>query len=281
MAISSTQTFLSRVFILFLFFQSQTFTVQPRSLKPHGRLAFARSYLKAYGYLSDDHHQHDDGNDVMESGIKKFQEFYSLNVSGKLDHETLEAMDQPRCGVPDEMLSKKSFLNNSKFSFFSGKPTWPSSKRNLSYAFKSGVDVVPLDVLRSVFLIVFAQWSGATKFTFNEVVIEKTDLTIGLYRGAHGDGKPFDGPGHILAHAFAPTDGRLHYDADEKWSDQNPTPAGQFDLVWIGLHEVGHLLGLQHSKDPNAVMYAFMQPGKSKRALGSDDIAGIKALYPN
>lgn len=37
--------------------------------------------------------------------------------------------------------------------------------------------------------------------------------------GDHGDRIPLDEPRRILAHAFPPTNGRFHYDADnERWS---------------------------------------------------------------
>jgi hypothetical protein len=46
-------------------------------------------------------------------------------------------------------------------------------------------------------------------------------------------------------------------------------------------HETGHSLGLDQSPDPNATMYASAPFGEtSKRALGSDDIQGICAIYP-
>lgn len=36
--------------------------------------------------------------------------------------------------------------------------------------------------------------------------------------GDHGDRIPLDEARRILAHAFPPTNGRFHYDADERWS---------------------------------------------------------------
>ena len=46
-------------------------------------------------------------------------------------------------------------------------------------------------------------------------------------------------------------------------------------------HEAGHSLGLDHTDDPRATMYASAPSGQtSKRILGSDDIAGICAIYP-
>ncbi|XP_070661286.1 metalloendoproteinase 1-like [Malus domestica] len=125
----------------------------------------------------------------------------------------------------------------------------------------------------------FDLWAKVTKFTFHEVgPSSPADILISFQRRDHGDGIPFDGPGKVLAHPFAPTDGRLHLDADENWSFRPPSK-NQYDLVWVATHELGHVLGLMHSTFSDAIMYAYVGAGRTRRALHSDDIAGIKALY--
>ncbi|KAE8076064.1 hypothetical protein FH972_014737 [Carpinus fangiana] len=84
-----------------------------------------------------------------------------------------------------------------------------------------------------------------------------TDINIGFHRREHGDGNPFDGAGGTVAHAFAPQDGRFHYDGDESWS------AGAMP---------------DHSEDEGAIMFALLPVGATK-GLHADDIQGIKALY--
>jgi len=45
----------------------------------------------------------------------------------------------------------------------------------------------------------------------------------------------------------------------------------------VAAHEIGHTLGLDHSSDPDALMYpSYSAP---HRSLGRDDIAGVQSLY--
>ena len=54
-----------------------------------------------------------------------------------------------------------------------------------------------------------------------------------------------------------------------------------YDLQSVLNHEVGHWLGLAHTLEASAVMYARHKRGsKSKRTLHADDEAGICAVYP-
>lgn len=64
-------------------------------------------------------------------------------------------------------------------------------------------------------------------------------------------------------------------------SDPNQTGCVWFDVQNTMTHEAGHSLGLAHTPDPNAAMYATAPQGQiSKRVLGSDDIQAICDIYP-
>jgi hypothetical protein len=54
-----------------------------------------------------------------------------------------------------------------------------------------------------------------------------------------------------------------------------------YDLQSVITHELGHVLGLDHSPDFDATMNAGYDPGSTEqRTLEADDIAGICAVYP-
>ena len=69
-------------------------------------------------------------------------------------------------------------------------------------------------------------WSDAADLRFKEGTEVNKDIEILFARGEHGDGpqSSFDGPGHVLAHAYFPSKaeigGDAHFDEDEDWTDK-------------------------------------------------------------
>lgn len=85
---------------------------------------------------------------------------------------------------------------------------------------------------------------------------------------------------------FNPDTGEI-YDADmevntfgQKVTVSDPVPKDGYDLASIFTHEAGHFLGLAHSGDARATMFANYQPGNTAmRELTADDIQGICTIY--
>ena len=56
---------------------------------------------------------------------------------------------------------------------------------------------------------------------------------------------------------------------------------GSYNMQQALTHEVGHLLGLDHSGVLSAVMYPYVSRGNDEVMIDSDDRVGITAMYPD
>ncbi|KAK7381356.1 hypothetical protein VNO78_33992 [Psophocarpus tetragonolobus] len=240
-----------------------------------------RNYLGQLGYLGDSNSTNDNFDESVESALKHYQLFHSIGATGVVDEETIKAMSLPRCGLPDITNPNPNPNPNpnglsegpQNYSFFPGSPKW--RKFALTYAQQSSASVpsVSINAFKQAADNALRTWAADSKFTFRESRVP-ADIVYGFHRRDHGDGYPFDGPGQVLAHAFAPQNGRCHFDGEEQWTTNGQ---GGIDLETVCLHEYGHNLGLGHSRDTKAIMYPSYTG--VKRSLGQDDINGIQALY--
>lgn len=204
---------------------------------------------------------------ALEEKIREMQQFFGLKETGRLDPETLKMMKKARCGVPD--------VEN--YSFFPNRPKW--RKNTITYEiakYMSGMSRADQD--RS-FLSAVKMWSDATPLKFTKVDRGPADIVLTFARRSHGDFYPFDGPGGVLAHAFQPGQGiggDVHFDEDETWTNGRRG----YNLLAVAAHELGHSLGLSHSRDPSAIMFPnYRSRSSTQYSLSRDDVLGIQSLY--
>jgi hypothetical protein len=76
-------------------------------------------------------------------------------------------------------------------------------------------------------------------------------------------------------------DADIMFNPGETFATSGAT-AGQFDLQSVVTHEIGHMMGLDHSTIAHAVMYPYGDTSSIglRRALWADDMIGAGTLYP-
>ncbi|XP_073677436.1 collagenase 3-like [Garra rufa] len=232
--------------------------------------ALAKDYLRNFYSLKrlESSSAFRPSNDTTSERLIEMQKFFGLNVTGRLNTETLNVMKKPRCGYPDV----------AAYSTFAERPKWGTNKvtyRIVNYTPDMTRAQVDNSIARALQV-----WAAVTPLKFTRIKRGIADIMISFAIKDHGDGLMFDGPNGILAHAYAPGSGiggDAHFDDDESFSFNSNK--GHV-LFLVAAHEFGHSLGLFHSNVPGALMYptyVFTDPNRSP--LTSDDIDGIRSLY--
>ncbi|XP_047309554.1 metalloendoproteinase 5-MMP-like [Impatiens glandulifera] len=257
------------------------------------KLDQVKNYLSKYGYFGPSKDgcfqtssfTSNDSNildHAMEKAIKKFQQFFHLNVSGILDEETLSLMVKPRCGFPDlvnEGLIKHGVKlvrdpYKSGLYYMDEIRRWSKLRLSWSVAPRTRSDAI------NPITNAFNSWQKVTKFNFIKISHRKyPDIQISFTSHHSEDYNRFRQNSETVAYAHLPPGGKLHFRADARWT--NGAKAEKMDIETIALHELGHVLGLRHSSDPSAVMWPYAKRGVTKRILQHDDIYAINALYNN
>lgn len=181
------------------------------------------------------------------------------------NRNTLEVMEEARCGVPD---TRGNDARWEKTSF---------TYRIVNYTPDLTEQEVDDTIARALKV-----WSDVFPFTFNKLIKGDADFMISFKKREHGDKYPFDGPRKILGLAFPPgtstLSGDVHFDEDQTWT---LTKDGH-NLFIVAAHEFGHSLGLRHSTNSSALMYnKYRYFDTDGYSLPEQDAKRIQELYEN
>ena len=240
-----------------------------------------KGFLVRFGYLRADVPRSALRSPLLDeatsTAMVKYQAMHGLPLSGVFDEATREMMSRSRCSLPD--------LDPATGVAFVTACAW--NRDTLTYAFGAGTNDVAGDDERQAVRRAFATWSASVQISFREVGTgDSPDILIAWTQANCGDTNM---AGVTLAHADYPPGCGFYGNALPRpvhFDDQEHTwcigaVADQYDIETVALHEIGHLLGLQHERTiPGAVMYPTTSPNSTKRVLHPDDAEGILSLYP-
>jgi len=134
----------------------------------------------------------------------------------------------------------------------------------------------------------FDKWSRYILADFKKINIKNYTpnediITIGFYSGKHNC-LSFDGKHGVLAHAsyspFSMKSLSVHFDADENWNITGDLNSIFFKDPFfhnIAVHEIGHILGLNHNTDRRSIM--FKKYSRFISDLSNNDILNLQKIH--
>lgn len=212
----------------------------------------------------------------IRSALDNFQAIFGLVQTQDVTVHTVRAMEAVRCGCPD--IIRPHHQCQRRLLDPSAKDLARWQKAGIAFTVVAAPAGVKLEGLRESAILGFSLWTKHVKLNANYVDDPaKADVIIGTGKGRQSN---FDGAGGTVAWATLP-DGKdkqreIKLDDDELWVF-DPRQRGVC-VHHVLRHEIGHVLGLPHSRRNDALMSPMYNPIISvPQAL--DDIPRIRSRY--
>ncbi|XP_047159689.1 metalloendoproteinase 2-MMP-like [Vigna umbellata] len=226
-------------------------------------LSRIKEYFYKFGYLQFSETFNDFLDQQTVSAIETYQQTFNLQVTGHLNDETLQLISLPRCAVPDM---------NFTYNF---PEAWPKAgnqwfqKINLTYGFLP--TNIPANATKA-FGQAFTRWANATgRLNLTQTNYDDADIKVGFYNfndvvDAYVFGVSFirEEPPFNVKTAEIRLNGNIYWalpSENNSLSWENDV----LDLESVTMHEIGHVLGLDHSFLHESVMYPYILPSQQRK----------------
>lgn len=254
-------------------------TEEQGDIAPPQQLKFAINYLSFFGYIGMHLLKNLDAED-LKAAARAFQKWFGLKQDGVVGPKTVRAMQCPRCGCPDVLdKEKKEHVEYLQMQEMVQEQRERWTKTRLTYAIEGYVTGLSKKMQADMIAAAFESWTSLIDLEIHRCSIKKvTDADIVISNGK-GKQHGFDGQGGTLAWAYLPRGDkqlRMRFDLAETWV-KTPLERG-IHFQTVAAHEIGHLLGLKHSKVHGALMAPYYNPFVGK-PQAKDDITRIQSLY--
>ena len=265
--------------------------------------AWVMRFLTFHGYLGEE--------GSLDDALRDFQATHDAPVTARLNYQTRRLMHAYRCPLPDRATAAASAATaphrapDGVLVLASRGPTVepeihvdissppdaycriPARWRALTLGYSlvgacpAGLGDAGWSAIRSA----FATWTASTTVELEERAESYGAELRALWTpGRAADPAsldPFHGPGGRVAIGYYPYPflgglaGDLHFDTSETWTTRGD--GSGLDVETVALHEIGHCLGLGHSRDPASIMYSIYK--NRQRELDAADCAEFARHY--